>query len=249
MRTIDRALAVFDCFTQEHPSLSLQDISRYVNLPKSTTFRMVQALEARGYLARLENQQYSLSFKFVRLAGIVESTLDIRRIGRPVLEQLARTSNESVTLSTVEGLYRVCVDVVNTPSPLMTLTKPGEHYRLGVGATSLMLMASLPQPIIDRVLRSMLREVSQTRQKVLSMLKSVRKQGYAVSHGGRVAGLSGIAVPVINADGVAQYCLSIVLPTVRAADHVPGLIRSALKAGAELSRRLGAPNDNAQEKK
>ena len=248
MRTIDRALSVFDCFTRAHPSLSLQDISRCVNLPKSTTFRVVQALEARGYLARLENQKYSLSFKFVRLAGLVESTLDIRQIGRPVLEKLARTCNESVTLSTVEGLDRVCVDVVNTPSPLMTLTKPGEHYRLGVGATSLMLIASLPQPKVNRVLRSMPRKAGHTRQKVLSALKTVRKQGYAVSHGGRVAGLSGIAVPVIDADGAAQYCLSIVLPTARATDRVPDLIRSALKAGADLSRRLGSPNYNSQEK-
>jgi DNA-binding IclR family transcriptional regulator len=249
MRTIDRALAVFDCFTRERPSLSLLDISRCASLPKATTSRVVQALEARGYLVRLENQRYSLSFKLVRLAGIVESTLDVRQAGRPVLEKLARTWHESVTLSTVEGLYRVCVDVVNTPSPLMTLTKPGEHYRLGVGATSLMLMASLPPPVLDRVLRSMPRKAGQTRQKIVSVLKSVQKQGYAVSHGGRVAGLSGIAVPVNNADGVAHYCLSIVLPTVRAADRVPDLIRSALKAGAELSHRLGAPNSNTKEKK
>jgi DNA-binding IclR family transcriptional regulator len=243
MRTIDRAVSVFDCFTQEHPSRSLQDISRSVNLPKSTTSRMLQALEARGYLARLENQQYTLSFKFVRLAGLVESTLDIRRIIRPVLEKLARTCNESVTLSTVEGLDRVCVDVVNTPSPLMTLTKPGERYRLGVGATSLVLIASLPQPTIDRVLRSIPRKVGQTRNKIQLLLESTRNQGYAVSHGGRVAGLSGIAVPVINFDGEARYCLSIVLPTARTTDRVSSLIKLALNAGAELSRRLGAPDN------
>lgn len=242
MRTIGRALAVFDCFTREHPSLSLQDISRCAKLPKSTTFRVVQALEERGYLARLENQHYSLSFKFVRLAGLVESTLDIRQIARPVLEKLARACNESVTLSTVEGLDRVCVDVVNTPSPLMTLTKPGEHYRLGVGATSLMLMAWLPQPTLDRVLRSM------PRQKLIAKLKTVRKQGYAVSHGGRVAGLSGVAVPIIEAGAAGRYCLSIVLPSVRAADRVAQLTESAVAAGADLSHRLGATHYTLEEK-
>lgn len=240
MRTVDRALAVFDCFTPEHRRLSLQDIARAVNLPKSTTFRLVQALEEQGYLARLENQQYSLSFKFVRLAGLVESNLDIRQIVRPVLEKLARACGESVTLSTVMGLERVCVDVVNTPSPLMSLTKPGEHIRLGVGATSLMLMASLPQPKLDRVLRSMPRNSGQSKQKLVSMLNGVRKRKYAVSHGGRVPGLSGVAVPVIDGEGETQYCLSIVLPSVRATDRIPDLLKRALAAGADLSRRLGA---------
>jgi DNA-binding IclR family transcriptional regulator len=240
MRTVDRALAVFDCFTPEHRRLSLQDIARTAHLPKSTTFRLVQALEEQGYLARLENQQYSLSFKFVRLAGLVESNLDIRQIVRPVLEKLARACSESVTLSTVTGLERVCVDVVNTPSPLMSLTKPGEHIRLGIGATSLMLMASLPQPKLDRVLRSMPRNSGQSRQKLLLKLKGVRKRGYAVSHGGRIPGLSGVAVPVIDGEGEAQYCLSIVLPSVRATDRIPDLLKRALAAGADLSRRLGA---------
>lgn len=248
MRTIGRALAVFDCFTTEHPSLSLQDISRCSKLPKTTAFRVVQALEKRGYLARLQNRHYSLSFKFVRLASLVESTLDVRQIAHPVLQKLARACGESVTLSTVEGLDRVCVSVVNTPSPLMTLTSPGEHYPLGIGATSLMLMAYLPQSTLDDVLRAMPRKAGYARKKLLATLKTVRKQGYAVSHGGRVAGLSGVAVPVFDAGGAADYCLSIVLPSARTTARVPQLIDAALAAGADLSRRLGAPAYTPQEK-
>ena len=241
MRTIDRALAVFDCFTAERPSLSLQDIAIRVKLPKSTTFRVVQALENRGYLTRIEDQRYTLSFRFVQLGGLVASALDIRQVARPVMEKLARSSNESVTLSMIEGDERVCVDVVNTPSPLMTLTKPGERYRLGVGATSLMLIASLPPEQVDGIIRNMPRRAG-GRKKILAMLETARKEGYAISHGGRIPGLSGIAVPVLSAEGNAQYCLSVVLPSVRAGIRIDGLLKLALDAGAELSRRFGAPN-------
>ena len=69
MRGVQRTVAVFDCFTPQRPSLTLQEISGRIRLPKSTTFRIVQSLEQVGYLIRLEDQKYCLSFRFTRLAG------------------------------------------------------------------------------------------------------------------------------------------------------------------------------------
>ena len=90
MRGVGRTMAVFDCFTEDRPSLNLQSIANRVGLPKSTTFRLVQSLEQAGYLVRLENQEYCLSHKFVRLAGLVQISADIRAIARSVMEEAAR---------------------------------------------------------------------------------------------------------------------------------------------------------------
>ena len=78
MRSVQRILAVFETFSPERTSLTLQEIADRIDLPKSTTFRIVQSLEKAGYLVRLEDQQYCLSFRFTRLAGLVRSTLGIR---------------------------------------------------------------------------------------------------------------------------------------------------------------------------
>ena len=61
MRSVQRILAVFESFTSEKSSLTLQEIAGRIGLPKSTTFRLVQSLEKAGYLVRLEDQQYCLS--------------------------------------------------------------------------------------------------------------------------------------------------------------------------------------------
>ena len=57
----------------------LQEIADSIELPKSTTFRIVQSLEKAGYLVRLEDQKFCLSFRFTRLAGLVKSTLQSLR--------------------------------------------------------------------------------------------------------------------------------------------------------------------------
>ena len=94
MRGVQRTVAVFDCFTPQRMSLTLQEIADSISLAKSTTFRIVQSLEEAGYLIRLDDQKYCLSFRFTRLAGMVMSTLSIRQVARPLMQALA---NEGVS--------------------------------------------------------------------------------------------------------------------------------------------------------
>ena len=249
MRAVGRALAVFDCFSEDLPSLSLQAIATKVRLPKSTTFRIVQSLDEAGYLVRLENQEYCLSFKFVRLAGLVKTNLDIRRIARSVIEQAARASGETVTLNTARGRERVCIDVVDTPSPLMSIAKPGEHWPLVDGATAKLLLAYLPRSESKDAVNFALRMSGQRRSDLLAELERVRRQGYAVTHGERVLGLTAVAAPVRDTEDDGKYCIAIAGPTARMKPRISEYVRIAVRAGDEVSRRLGARGRNTSEEK
>ena len=80
VRAVTRALAILDAFHETRPSLTMQQIGSHIGMPKATTFRLVQTLEKAGFLIRLEDQRYCLSFKLLRLAGLVRSALPIRDI-------------------------------------------------------------------------------------------------------------------------------------------------------------------------
>src|SRR5215210_6342492 len=103
MRAVQRILAIFESFSTQRSSLTLQEIADRIELPKSTTFRIVQSLEQACYLVRLEDQKYCLSFRFTRLAGLVKSTLSIREIARPIMTELAEHTKETVSIHTVSG--------------------------------------------------------------------------------------------------------------------------------------------------
>lgn len=246
MRAVQRTLAVFDCFAPGRTSLTLQEIANRVGLPKSTAFRLVHSLDQAGYLVRLDNQEYCLSLRFTRLAGLVKSTLNIREIARPVMIELARRSNETVTLNTVSGRDRVCVDVIDTPAPLMSVAKPGEHQRLVTGSTAKVLMAYLPKKEQRGVVTPAAKASGKKRAELMRELELIRRNGYSSTHGERVLGLSAMSAPVWDSKDEARYCITITGPTVRLKLREKEFIKLVMAAADDISRRLGARPDGAE---
>jgi DNA-binding IclR family transcriptional regulator len=240
MRAVQRTLAIFDCFTSERTSLTLQEMANRIRLPKSTTFRLVQSLDEAGYLVRLDNQAYCLSFRVTRLAGLVKSTLDIRQLARVTMIELARKASETVTLNMVSDRYRVCIDVIDTPSPLMSVTKPGERVRLIDGATARVLMASLPKNEFQKALSYAIKATGRKRGDFVRELVRIREQGYAVTHGERVLGLTAISAPIEERDGRVSHCITVTGPTVRLQPREREVVKLVTRAAENVSRRLGA---------
>ena len=238
VRAVTRALAILDAFHETRPSLTMQQIGSHIGMPKATTFRLVQTLEKAGFLIRLEDQRYCLSFKLLRLAGLVRSALPIRDICRPALVEIAQRTGETVTLNVLSGFDRVVLDVVDTPSPLMSIARSGEHVPLVSGATGKLFMAHMDKAALARVLKSAggrkLKRPSLERE-----LGRIRREGYATSHGERVAGLSAIAVPLHGLEDGVSHCLSLTGPTVRMEKREAAFIRIMLEAAANVSARLG----------
>jgi DNA-binding IclR family transcriptional regulator len=240
MRSVQRTLAIFECFTNERTSLTLQEIATRIHLPKSTTFRLVQSLDEAGYLVRLDNQAYCLSFRFTRLAGLVKSTLDIRQIARPTMAELAEKASETVTLNMVSERHRICIEVIDTPSPLMSVTKPGERVRLSDGATAKTLMASLSKKELQQALPHAMKTTGKKRSDLLKELGRIREQGYAVTHGERVLGLTAISAPIDDRDGQVRHCVTVTGPTVRLQPREREVVKLVTRAAADIARRLGA---------
>lgn len=239
MRSVQRILAVFESFDAERTSLTLQEIAVRIDLPKSTAFRIVHSLERAGYLVRLENMTYGLSFRFVRLAGHVRSTMDIRDIARPMLAALAAATGETCSIHTIVGRERVCLDAVTAAAPLRSVVQPGEHVPLGGGSATKVLLAYLPEPdrgpLIAAVAASGGRDASVLRAE----LSRIREVGYAVSHGERLPGVSAISVPIHGIDDAVRHCLSVGGPSFRIAMREPDLIREALAAAGTVSSQFG----------
>lgn len=233
-------LAVFESFTPSRFSLTLQEIADSIELPKSTAFRIVQSLEAHGYLVRREDRTYCLSFRFARLAGLVMSTLDIREIARPVMTALAERSSETVALHTVIAGKRACVDAVESSHlPLRTVIQPGEQIPLQAGSASKTLLAFMPEEELRAVLPSIAKFTRRSQRDWHAELARIRDQGYAVSHGERLAGLSAISAPIRDAREEVRYCITVNGPSVRMTPRERELVRLVRTAAADISRQYG----------
>jgi DNA-binding IclR family transcriptional regulator len=240
IRAVGRALAIFDAFDNEHLSLSLQEISERIRMPKTTAFRLVNTVERAGFLIRMDNQQYCLSLKLVRLAGMVRSTLNIRDIARPIMAEVNAQTSETITLNTISGTERMVLEVVDTPSPLMSMARQGQHMPLLLGASSRILMAHMDEAELEKVLKVTAAGKDLDRAAFDRELARFRRQGYALTRGQRVAGLTAIAVPVFEIDGKVRHCLALTGPSVRVDAMDLDFAEIMIAAGRDLSNRLGA---------
>ncbi len=240
MRSVQRILAVFESFSTKRTSLTLQEIADRIELPKSTAFRIVQSIEQAGYLVRLEDQRYCLSFRFTRLGGLVKSTLGIREIARPIMAELAERTQESVSIHTVLGRNRICVDSFSGAGMLRTVVQPGEQVPLLAGSGSKVLMAHMPKEQLAPIVANIARTLKRPQQDVLSELTKIREQGYAVSHGERLLGISAASAPIKDVQEAVHYCLTLAGPTVRIKKYEKELVRLVVKAAANISRVYGA---------
>ena len=242
MRSVQRILAIFESFSQERSTLTLQEISNRIDLPKSTTFRIVQSLEESGYLIRLQDQQYCLSFRFTRLAGLVQSTLGIREIARPFLVELAKKTQESVSIHTLIDQDRVCLDAMSTSSTLRSVIQPGEHVpiHLGTGSASKVLLAFLAEKEQAPFITTIAKNSKQSKASILRELSLVKAKGFAISHGERLLGVTAISSPIRDSNDTVPYCLSIGGPSVRVKNHEKEFTKLAILYADKISLQLGA---------
>lgn len=245
IRAVGRALAIFDAYDNEHLSLSLQEIAERIQMPKTTAFRLVNTLERTGFLIRMDNQQYCLSLKLARLGGLVRSTLSIREIARAVMFQVNEQTLETITLNTVVGTNRMVLEVVDTPSPLMSMARLGQQMPLFLGASSRILLAHMEPAEVDRILKVTAAGVDFDRAAFDRELVRFRRQGYAISRGSRVPGLTAISVPIFDSEGRVPHCLSLTGPSVRVDPRDSDLADIMVTAGRDISTRLGASPEHA----
>lgn len=244
MRSVQRILAVFESFSVTKSSLTLQEIADRIELPKSTAFRIVRSLEQSGYLVRLEDQRYCLSFRFTRLAGLVKSTLDIRAIARPVMMRLAEKTKETVAIHTIMGRNRVCIDsVAVSASPLRSVIQPGEQLPLRGGSATKVLLAYMPKDELAAVLPSVARGANRTPTDFMNEFEKIRQEGYSTSHGERLLGLSAISSPIWDASEQVHYCITVNGPSVRIQMHEKEFIKLTKQAAAEISLQFGGQGE------
>lgn len=244
IRAVERALAIFDAFDREHQSLTLQEIGDRIGMPKATTFRLVNTLHNSGFLVRLEGQRYSLSLKVVRLAGLVRSTISVREIARPTMAEVSERTGETVTLNARLGRERICIDVVETPAPLMTIVKPGEHVSLLFGATARLLLAYMGEAEIDAVVAADAPSGFDP-EALKAQLAAYRRDGYAHTSNQRIQGVTAVAVPLFDVEEQVHHTLAITGPSVRMDPGIDGLIGVMQDAGQRISALLGSSGGKA----
>lgn len=104
VQSVDRAVTVLEILARRGEA-RVTELAAELGVHKSTAFRLVVALEARGLVEQVVDRgRYRLGFGIVLLAGAASSGLDLTRQSRPVCERLAAQRFTPVTVTDPEAL-------------------------------------------------------------------------------------------------------------------------------------------------
>ncbi len=144
MSTINRMCAILNLFSEDRKVLTLSDIGRRLNLPKSTAHRLLATLEAQGILMRdSEGRGYRLGYQLIRWGTLAQSSLDLRNLALPILQKLSDDTQETAVLSVIDYAHMAAIwlEQIESPQAVRWVKRVGQRVYLHAGASSKVLWA------------------------------------------------------------------------------------------------------------
>lgn len=243
VRSVDRALSILQAIAR-HGELGLTEIARELDIHKSTAFRLLGTLHARGMVERdAERGAYRLAYGVVQLAAAATRGYDLSVASRPVCQQLADRLGETVNIAIHDDLAVISIDQVIGSSAVTTVNWVGQRTPLHATAAGKLFLAHLPDERVARVELERFTDRTITDRAVLRTgLAEIRERGYATSTEEHEVGLVAVAAPIRGLDGEVVAALVASGPTFRlTADAVPAVATDVVAAAEQVSQRNGAP--------
>ena len=256
-QSIARACFIFDLFTETKDAWSLSEIAAACQTPVTTMQTVLNALEASGYLRRVEEtKRYKLGVKFIQKGILVSSRLDLSECSIGIMRQLNQQTGWNVHLGVLEGGYVFYVNTVfSTRNQQLDIWAgpAGAGRRNNAHATALgkaMLAYTDLRQIYGWRLDSRLDRYTDytiTDMEALEKeLYEIRCQGYATECEENVRGGMCVAAPIFNYQETVIAAVSVSMPKIQEnVDRIQEYIRAVVAAAAEISSRMGSVRHRA----
>lgn len=213
-----RAVRLLKLFTNERPEMSLAELSRASGLNKTTTHRLLRALQSEALIDRNPaTSAYSLGAGLMALGVQALASSDLRRRVRPVLRTLARETGETATLEVPFEDSMLILDEVAGNHVLGSAGNIGTRWPIHATSTGKAWLA-FDETGIDRLgepLKPLTASTLTDKKTLEPQLAEIRRRGYAMTVDEVEEGFAAVATIIRGVLGDVQGALSIGGPTQR----------------------------------
>jgi DNA-binding IclR family transcriptional regulator len=241
---LDRCVALLDLLA-DGPR-TLRSLSAASRLPRPTAHRLLVALEAHRLVVRDASGAFRLGPRLTELAAVAGPELDLASLAGPVLDELHRTTRESVQLYVRSGDHRLCIAARDSGTGLRDSVPVGALLPLAAGSGGKVLLAWSGAPgerlQASEALGAPAEPSVSPGQQAGGELTEVRDQGWAASVAEREPGVASVSAPVFRAGALlAALCVS---GPVSRVTETPGRLLSqpVTEAAERLSALLTEPD-------
>ena len=253
-QSLARGLAILSTFHSDRPLIGVSELSRGLDLSRSTVHRYVATLAKLGYLQQdPESKRYRLGPKVLDLGFSALNSMDLLEVSAPHLRQLSDETHRTVNVAILEGVDVVYVERCRAARPGQQEIDLNLHVgaRLPAYCTAMgkAILAFVPEDLLEETI-ARIEFVPRGPNTILDVaafreeLDRIRTTGIAVNDEELAYGLRWIATPIYSHPGEAIAALNLAIHrTVVTMDelvarYAPAVIRTAGDISLSMGHRL-----------
>lgn len=205
--SLERGMSILRLFTQDRSTWTLTQISKDLDLNKTSTYRFVNTLVQLGYLRKDPNTKLiSLGAQSMTLGAGFYRTDDIYEVGKPLIEDAFETHQVNTELALFNEDMIVVVyrrEARESFVPRFPISRRKEQfYCSSLGKA---VLSALPQKEMMKIVKGLPNEKKTAntlanKADLIADLRKSKERGYALNNEEWVPGLIAIAAPLINLD-------------------------------------------------
>ncbi|QHS36997.1 IclR family transcriptional regulator [Alcaligenes faecalis] len=245
---LERGLRLLFEFNRNEQTLTAPELAKRLELPRTTTFRLLATLENLGFVQRVEGgHTYKLGMAILRLGFEYLASLELTQLGTPILERVRDETGLSCNLAIQDEHSAVIISKVAAPTPFVSTVHVGT--RLPLHATLLgrvllsdMKPADLLQLYPENTLPRFSERTPTTTDMLYELIRQDAERGYGYDEGYFEPEVGSAAVPIRNKQGHIVAALGVTIPVsyLRSGKlDTSSLVNTVRSAATELSQLLG----------
>ena len=241
--SLDKALDVLDAVGSSAAGLAQAELAAKLALPRTTLYRLLGTLVARGLLRRDPLRRvYCLGFRCFEYARSAYAMPDLVAAAGAELRALRDMTGETTYLATLDGLEVVSLERCDGAHSQRSHAAIGQRKPLHCTSQGKAILAALPPEARDAIVKE-LHLTAETphsitdRRRLLAELRLTATRGWSIDDEEIALGVRCCGAPIVGADGQVRGAISVAGPTFRLTMERVELLGPEV---AEAARRIGA---------
>lgn len=221
-QTLIRGLRLLEAMTEQSRPTGVAELSRRLELPKSTVQRLLRTLDQVGWAQTTQEPttRWQLSPRLGILCNSADSALGLREAALPHLAALGARSGETIHFVVPDRDVRlVLIERVDSIHPIRSFNDLGARTKFHSSAAGKAFLAALPDAELTRHLDCPLEKLMPSTvtdpQQLMCQILETRRNGYAVNISENRDHVCAIGAAVVDRSGRPVASTVISMPDIR----------------------------------
>jgi IclR family KDG regulon transcriptional repressor len=241
---INKCFAILDLLAQSKEPMGISELSRNLDLNKSTVFNILHTLMDLNVLESQPGGKFAFGTRFYMLGNMTGKRSALIQTAHPYLQRINEKTKLSAFLGLRSDLHAILIDKVDSAYGIKVSSEIGMRMPSLAGAGIKAMLSQLSDEEIDEILaRTELKKYTQYSIVDKAVYKreilEVRKQGIAYDREEYIEGMVAFAIPVNSNNRNLQIAIWAVGLTSQVPDSsIPELTELLRAISQEIDCRL-----------